>query len=287
MKLYPLQEYMDMPDRSFPVKVLHFIFKERSTIVPSHWHEHMEFIYVKKGAVSIQLNKNIYNASSGAIVVINSNDIHSFERICEELEYYCLIFDFSVIRSSFTDKCQEDYITPLSQNTVLFKNLINDDPQLKQCMDEIILEYTQKQSGYELAVKGCIFKLLSLLTRKYINRTLSQKESGYRQKNLLRFKGILEYIEQNFTERIMLEELSSMAGISSYHFCRLFKDITGRSYSDYINNLRLNKAEFLLKSTSMNVTEVALSCGFNDMNYFSRIYKKYKRISPSKVREII
>ncbi len=103
--------------------------------------------------------------------------------------------------------------------------------------------------------------------------------------NLERLGKVFNHIEANYTEKIKMDDLYLMAGLSSYYFCRLFKKVTGRTTNEYINIYRLNKAEYLLKSTCMNITEVALSTGFNDINYFSRLFKKYKKIAPSSVRK--
>ena len=75
-----------------------------------------------------------------------------------------------------------------------------------------------------------------------------------------------------------------MANMSDYHFCRLFKQITGKSAIDYINRFRVEKSLLLLRKSNCNITEIALSCGFNDTNYFSRTFKKYKHISPTQMR---
>lgn len=77
-----------------------------------------------------------------------------------------------------------------------------------------------------------------------------------------------------------------MANMSTYHFVRSFKQITGRSPIDYINKLRIDKAFSLLKEGKFNVTETALDCGFNDVNYFSRLFKKYNKMSPSEAKKL-
>ena len=134
-----------------------------------------------------------------------------------------------------------------------------------------------------MAVKATLYQLLVLLLRNHVQLVLTSKEYDARMKNLKRFNGIFEYIEDNFNNKITLDQLCSMAHISLFYFCRVFKSITEKSLGEYLNRLRINKAEALLKNGDVNITEAAMACGFEDTNYFSRVFKKYKNVSPSSV----
>ena len=89
-------------------------------------------------------------------------------------------------------------------------------------------------------------------------------------------------LKLNYNEKILISDLSEMLNITTYHFCRLFKQLSGKTVIDYINNIRLEKAIPYLKEDKLNITEIALKCGFDDINYFSRIFKKYYNVSPTK-----
>ena len=122
-----------------------------------------------------------------------------------------------------------------------------------------------------------------MLLRYYSEQTISEAEKKRQRKTLDCLSPVLEYIDYHYTEELSLGKLSSMANMSSYYFCRLFKSLTGKSPTEYITLLRLNKATTLLQENKLNITEVAFSVGFNDSNYFSRQFKKYKKVSPSKL----
>jgi transcriptional regulator GlxA family with amidase domain len=76
-----------------------------------------------------------------------------------------------------------------------------------------------------------------------------------------------------------------MAGLSRFHFSRLFKELTGRSVTEYVNGIRIGRAEYLLYNTTMTVSEIALAAGFHDIYYFSRIFKKFKNVAPTEMRK--
>jgi AraC-like DNA-binding protein len=78
--------------------------------------------------------------------------------------------------------------------------------------------------------------------------------------------------------------LAEVAGMSRFYFCHSFKEVTGQTISDYINYIRISMAESKLDNTDLSITDIALSVGFDDINYFSRVYKKHKGISPKAAR---
>lgn len=250
-----------------------------------HWHEKIELLFFLTGEAVIRCHSEDFLAKAGDLVVINSNELH--QGFCSGIraEYYCIIFDAALLQSRRADACEEKYIGPIAQNRILFSNLVKSDPVVKSHIERLVREYSSRQLGYEIAVKAAIYELLLYLLRHHAKKMISSSEYEAQARNLNRFKGILEYIEEHYNERISIDGLSEMAGISRYYFCRLFKSITGNTLTAYLNGLRVNKAEEMLKSGAANVTEAALACGFDDLNYFSRIYKKYKSIAPSSVRE--
>lgn len=105
-----------------------------------------------------------------------------------------------------------------------------------------------------------------------------------RVNKLERILPAVQYIEHHYNTEISYTELAQLLNVSKYHFCHLFKEATGKTVVQYINDVRLDKAYHLLKNTDMNITQISMSVGFNDMNYFSRLFRKYKNVPPSKVR---
>jgi two-component system response regulator YesN len=93
-----------------------------------------------------------------------------------------------------------------------------------------------------------------------------------------------DYIQKNYKRDISLEEVSKYVDISLYYFSKLFKDVVGENFIDYLTNIRIEKAKELLV-TDMNIKEVAIEVGYKDSNYFSRIFKKCVGVTPSEYRE--
>lgn len=282
---YLLYENMDMMDQNLPI-IYHKDFLSKSggsDHFECHWQETMEFLYFTKGKALIKCNSLELLANEGDLIVINSNELHQGFCVSDYVEYHCIIFKTSLFQSRNIDTCETKYINPISQNLILFKNKIENNHEISKYIHAFVKEYKAKEIGYEMAVKATLYQLLVLLLRNHVQVVLTSKEYDARMKNLNRLNSVLEYIENNYIDKITLDQLCTMANLSRFYFCRIFKDITGKSLGEYLNQLRMNKAEALLESGDINVTEAALSCGFNDINYFSRLFKKYKNKSPSSI----
>lgn len=285
MRTFSNYYYQKMLDEAFHVDILKFEQSKHKNNINTHWHEHLQFFYFTHGKALVKCNSVSIPVNSEDLVIINSNELHYCESLCSDLSYYIIRIDLAFLFSNQLDSCQTKYMAPLAQNLILFKNLIRNDATASDCITKIIEEYYTKNTGFELAIKACIYELIVILLRKYVKKILTKKEFDFQYNNLKRFNKIIKYIETNYTTQISIASLSYMLSMSSYHFCRLFKQITGKSAIDYINGLRIEKAAELLQGSGCNITEIALSCGFNDTNYFSRIFKKYKHISPTQMRK--
>ncbi|MDF2987936.1 MAG: AraC family transcriptional regulator [Eubacterium sp.] len=279
-KDYSKYYYQKMPDQNFYVHVIKRDFKGQGNMKESHWHEHIQFYYFTEGDAVMICNSQRFKVHAKDFVVVNSNELHYAESLSDTLSCYIIRVDFSFLFSSQVDSCQTKFIAPLSNNLITFQNLIQNDKQICNCIEKITEEYFSKEMGFELAIKSYLYQLIVVLLRKYVKCYLSQKEFEIRARDFTRMKQVLEYIDNNFTQMISINDLAAIANVSNYHFCKLFKKVTGKSTIDYINNLRVNKAILLLNDDSLNITEIALTCGFCDSNYFSRVFKKYKGIAP-------
>lgn len=277
---------IEMTNSNFSVQIFHRVYPEVGPILGMHWHEHIQLYWVTDGNGILYCNSASTPISKGDVLVINSNELHFLESH-GTLAVYILTIDFTSLFSQQMDTCHTKYLLPISQNLILFKNYIGRDPEIASCIQCLISEYTDNRIASELAVKASTYHLIVLLLRNYVEKTINEKENDARLKNLKRLQEVFTYIRQNYRENIKLEQLSEKLHISNSHFCRLFKQISGKSLSDYINELRIEEAMVLLTESDLNITEIALSTGFSDSNYFSRVFKKYKKVSPSEIRNAL
>lgn len=282
-----LQTYYNkkMPDPNLGIDIFLAENFKKGRRFNAHWHENMQLYFFTEGEALVECNKNHYYVKTHSIVVINNNELHSLESLSDNLKFYTIRIDSSFLFSNQVDLCQTKFLSPLSQNQISFQNLIENDKQILDCVTITIQEYFSREIGYELAVKSFIYQLIVLLLRKYINKFLTKKELISKVNNLKRFDLIFKYVDNNYSKKISTSDLANIVPISTYHFCRIFKKMTGKTTTDYINGVRLEKAVDYLNEGDLNITEIALRCGFDSINYFSRLFKKHYNVSPTKFKK--
>ena len=281
-----LYEFINMSEGDFPIRCHHTVLQQKGPTFTGHWHEHMEFHYYTKGSAIVYCNSSPICANVGDLVIVNSNELHSGENTSGELQYICIIVGVNHLHSSIIDPVETKYITPIEQNLIMFQNKISGVENVAQCINNIAMEYNSKHIGFELEIKSNIYHLLALLMRNHVKKVLSQSEYRVRAKNLERFSIIFNHINENYADELTICKLSHMVNLSSFHFCRLFKDITGKTLSEYINRVRIEKAERFLLEHQYAIGEVASLCGYNDINYFSRVFRQHRNMSPSQFRSV-
>ncbi|MDY0287742.1 MAG: response regulator [Sphaerochaeta sp.] len=134
------------------------------------------------------------------------------------------------------------------------------------------------QSGEHMIRQWMHGELLDLLQEVDLARD-SQKGSLY--------QFALDYIQKNFQQSIELDDLAARLGISASYVSKLLRKNAGKSFSEIVTELRLEKSKLLLADVSLSVKEITFSVGFNSQHYFARLFKKYVGCSPSDYRRLL
>lgn len=247
--------------------------------MPFHWHVEYEMIIVKKGQLKLILDGKSFYVNEGESAFISGGVVHG--GIPEECEYYCIVFDLA---SLFKDValCSKSVAIFLT-NADCFTGIYGAERKQSAIMREILYSMQNRDNGYDLNVIGLLWKLLGAFVSEPVISEGEQINKSQRQK----LKDVLSYIRKNIDKNITLEELAQVSGMSPRYFCRVFKSMTGRTPIEYVNYYRIETASQMLITTGESVTDIALNCGFNDMSYFSKMFKKLKGISPSKFRQAL
>ncbi len=113
------------------------------------------------------------------------------------------------------------------------------------------------------------------------NDVISKREE--RSNDIIR--DAMEYIRNNYSREISLDDVSRQVNISPYYFSKIFKEESGLNFIEYLTNIRIDKAKELLSETDMSIKEVCATCGYTDPNYFSRSFKKNVGVTPTEYKE--
>lgn len=144
-------------------------------------------------------------------------------------------------------------------------------------------EYQNKRNGYQIACEG-LFMLLAVQLCRFCEDTATAFTSQQDQHPLFSLGKALAMMEQRYTDDISVNELAVQSGYSVNHFTRLCRKLYGLPPRQYILNQRLSLAATLLSTADHSITAVAALCGFDDPNYFCRLFKNKMAVSPSVFR---
>lgn len=260
----------------------------KNSVLHIHWHESFEIIIIKEGNAIFQIGNMEYYVEDGDILFVNQGELHSGYSVNNtNVIFYAIVFDKSILTYYIPDTQQKKLIYPFVEGKMTYPGLIKNDSEnsvpFSTIIHSIIDEFEQRKTGYELAVK-CLFSMLTLQVIRVKAFTEETKKIYLKDNKLERFKLLFNYIEAHFSEKITIKIASNIVNMSSYHFCKVFKKVTGKTFIEFLNLYRVNEAEDLLRETDLPITQVAEKVGFCNINYFDKIFKKYKRYSPSSSR---
>lgn len=252
--------------KDFPI-IFHLDFIGPKTVPYPHWHENIEFLYCICGKGEAVIDSHSVAFGKGDLVVVNSSRLHYIKTTeSDALVYYCLIVSSALLEQF-----------GLHAETVEFRDLVCSE-EIQKRFELIISEMKEKKECFEAVVKGEIGAMTAQLKRDF-SAGSRKPESGDAIK-----RGI-EYLKKNFRETVSLDDVAQYAGFSRFYFSRHFKEMTGYTVTDYLNYLRCREADFLLRSSDKTVSDIASECGFDDVSYFTKVYKRYTGRLPSHVRK--
>ena len=249
-------------------------------IAPLHYHDEIEFLRVLKGEIVCTVYDKKYVAGEGDVVFVNSRVPHSTSTSVG-VSYGLLQFR----ESEFSD----NEMTRVIKYSVRFQSQmycpvkIFSSKELCSVIDEILKETREAEKSYDVFVKSGIYKILGMLYREDI---LSDAERMYKTREVQKIIPILSYINNNYAENLTLESVSAQLGFDQSYFCRIFKTATGATFTEYLNFVRICKAEKLLLKTHDSILCISEAVGFSSVSYFNRIFKRYRNCSPRLYRTL-
>lgn len=235
-----------------------------------NWHRNLEILCCISGRGEIKLNSECCLMEPGDVVVINSDVIHGTQAE-EQVIYHCLIIDNSFLKANGLDG-----------EKLHFQHLFR-DREITQAMERIAKEYACykvcKELTHVLKIRRDVLGILCVLYSRY-RMELSGEENI---QTTQRVKAVVTFVRQNLGVPISLDMLAEHTGVSKFHLSREFKSTTGLTIVTFINLCRCTEARRLLEE-GMTVSEAAMTCGFENMSYFTRTFKRLLGVLPSEVQ---
>lgn len=261
-----------------PVNISRARLSRSDMICDVHYHDEIELIYVTEGAVICFVDERSITVRAGQILFINSRIPH-WTKTPEESEYILLQVGVETLfYGSAMHKSATAYLYSLLQKSSVPIKIIED----AECARMIAQAHRQSRSeekGCVHFVLSSVYYILGVLEREGCLSSTAELPDGQSVRKLI---PALEYMNANyFKQDLSLDDVSSVLGLNSAYFCRLFRKATGHSFTEYLNFLRVSKSEELLRGSSRSILDISLDVGFSSVSYYNRVFKKVKNCTPS------
>lgn len=263
----------------------------QKTMVETHYHGNIEILYCLSGKLKIFLNGQSYSFEKGDMVIINSMELHSVMAESKtKNRYFVIQFDPQLLYTSSRSIFEARYVLPFIMTTSTHQKVFTGNELrgtiVPKLLKEIRNEDDNKKYGFELAIRTHIGIIFLWILRSWNQKGLDLNiDSGLNQNTTELLQKVFEYIDNNYSEPISIDDMAKLCGMSYSYFSRIFKKITHKNFTSYVNFIRVAKAENILTTTDLTVTDIALSVGFTTTSYFIKQFKIYKNITPKQYRQ--
>ncbi|RDY26376.1 AraC family transcriptional regulator [Romboutsia weinsteinii] len=276
MKYFDYKENKQHGTFDFPIEFYHVTPSHPRYNMPYHWHTECEIIRILEGEFLLSINEEKITARKNDLIFIHDGIFHG--GIPKNCIYECIVFDMKLLLKQ-NHACTKQIQDIVNKNKVIRHILPTNIGDLKVCCNYLFESMKSKKTGYEFITQGSLYHLLGIILEHelYIRNSKFTKKTEQR---ILQFKKVLSLIETEYSNPISLEDLSKAAGMTPKYFCRFFFEMSNKTPIEYLNFYRIESACDQLITTDLPVTEIALNCGFNDLSYFIKTFKKHKGITP-------
>lgn len=264
---------------------------DKNMVVNPHIHAAVEILFIRKGSFRVYADDIEYMLSEGDAILFRSNTIHKVYPIKgNEGFYYCLKLRPSLILELSSSEKGIGYLLRLaftnSEEKTVWKRNKCESLGISDALESIISESCHRRYGYDISMKLSAARILLCMLRDIeLSHSTVLPEKAADDNLKRRIYNSIVYINSHYAEELTAEKCGRLQYMSYSYFSRSFKRITGTTFKDYLNHVRINHAEKSLLSSEKTITEISAECGFNNVSYFISIYKKIKGVTPSVARE--
>lgn len=265
-----------------PVRVIHE-FRNEGVTGKWHYHNELELIAVVKGDFSIYTKDKIFRLTEGDVAIVGSFEPHHSFKYEGVMEYIVVQFDIF----KYLGQDLITYMKYFTETGRLYSNLnyiFTEKPEVKKQIfdniNEISIEYTQKQKGYEIAIHSLIYKIILALLRNDRSSLMDLNNDS----DIIKLQPVLDYIEKSINGKVDMKEAAKLMNLDYFYFGKYFKKLIGKTFIEYVNYKKIINAELILLTKDISVMETASMVGMPNMANFYKNFYKYNKCSPKEFR---
>ncbi|MCC8042603.1 MAG: AraC family transcriptional regulator [Oscillospiraceae bacterium] len=267
-----------------------FIFDTSAEVFPvrPHWHYFAEIILVFSGTAQIHCSDKIFTLSEGEMAIFHPRAVHSiYSADGMQLRYGVFKFDLnrlgtagSYIHSySGVFKCAEK-----ANISIVFSESECEMLNCKKIFDICINECYRRTYGYDAVIRSQIHTLLIGIIRCWLSQGLAIDSNVLAHKDHFTIDTVTKYIDRASPDKLRVENIAAQCGLSYSCFAKKFRELYGMSCKEYIEQMRIYKAEELLMFTDFDLNYISQETGFSDCSHMIKSFRKYRGCTPNSFR---
>ena len=250
--------------------------------MPFHWHVDYEILQILEGSFHLYLDGIEYALLEGDVCFVPAGVLHG--GMPDHCIYECIVFDIELLRNR--GFLQDSFLRQIAHQELMFRMVFErKDATISSAIFTSIQTLMNmlklRVDGYELIAISSLLSFFGHIKHEHYYK-LELQANKRLHKRTDQLKAVLEYIEKAYNTSITLEDLAAYAQMSEKYFCRVFKEMTHKTVIEYLNHYRIERACHQLNHSCYSLLEICYNCGFNDLSYFIKTFKKYKGITPKK-----
>ena len=284
MRTYP--EHFDCSHMERPISIEK---KDDSDHHSAHRHSFIELSYIISGKGTEYINERKYELEKGIVSFILPNQFHSqASDTTDRLIFYRIQINYeATFENPSCGRLISELIFSINDFSDLYIKLNPENAQkAKFICDEMCTEYVNEDEYSELNMQIKLMELLILCTRSRRSADKKQAKNTSASSSISKFWQIITFLYSHYDEHISLSDLSGRFNLSAVYISSKFKKLFGQNLLSFLCDIRLRNACYLLASTDMSITDVALSSGFESYRNFLRVFESRMNCSPSEYRKM-
>lgn len=252
--------------------------------VPLHWHAELEMNVVRAGRIDCIIGDGKLTAAKGDIVIVAANVLHAIYPHDGGQEYDTIVFSADMLGASDNDRSAAECIRPLSNGGFTVLHITPSHTYYNELLttaDNVVSCAVGNTARLDMLMKSELLRLFWLLENCGDIDAHAPAEAGKSEM----IRAALEYIAENYSENITVEQLAATVHLSKSYFMSRFRQASGVSAVEYITQYRIRAACAALIDTSESVSEISFECGFRNLSNFNRQFKRLTGCTPNEYRK--
>ena len=275
---------------TFPMTVNHDdLWSFEGKNVPIHWHNDLEINLIREGEAVFQVYQKSYRVRTGEGFLLNRNVPHSCSSPGNEhVRYSTILVRPDFLYGDFGSDVERKCFQPFLQNSAIpcihLTGFDENGKEILQKLNQVEEAFDRKRFCYELKIKGLLCEAFAMIL--YGHRQELTKFVPANLQELERLEKMLNYLNMHFTEVISLQDLADQVHLSREVCCRLFKKMTGKTITGYLEEYRVNKSFSLVQSGQYSMTQITEMVGFSNPSRFASAFRKRFGCNPGEYNSV-